>query len=159
MKRGGTGAVARRTLPRLVLLLVAVAMASAMSSCSAFEQPPPPTTANISGTWVNGSARIQLNRNGTFAMFNVPAYTYFGENWRDGDAPTRGADGQWSIEPDAVILQISTRDQKLFFDNNGPERLLEFALQAGSDDPRCFQFVKEGSKEVPLRPKDCFLRP
>lgn len=152
----------RNYLARMVSIGLVITVAMGLSSCTAFASPPSPTAQNIAGVWVNRSARIDLKADGTFTMTDVPRYTDFttDQNWRNGDKPTRDGVAEWSIESDAVRLMVKNGNgEKLFFDSAGGERVLAFGLQLGSDDPRCFQFVKAGSTTDPLRPDDCFIRP
>ena len=143
------------------LSITGIALTVALAGCSFLATPPKPTVQNLSGKWVNGAASIDLSKNGTFTMTDVPDYTSFltSQDWRKGDKPTHNQTGIWTIESDAVGITANGDGDKLFFANDGSERILEFGLQLGSDDPRCFEFVKVGSHHKPLRPKNCYIQP
>ncbi|MET3904363.1 hypothetical protein ABIE35_002946 [Paenarthrobacter sp. 4246] len=51
-------------------------------------------------------------------------------------------------------LSRSKVTRPLYLSQSSSERVLEFGIDL-ADDARCFQLVREGSKTVPLGPKDC----
>lgn len=120
-----------------------------------------PTESELVGTWVHGDTVLEFADDGTFTLTDAPAYTLFtvSESWRESDGATRDGLGEWSLEPDAVRLMNradSGYGEKLFY---GPEGVLFFGLDMGSDSPRCFELVREESDLIPKGPDDCLLNP
>ena len=141
---------------RVVQIAVALGLVMLSLSACASIQPSPPTMQDVSGTWRNGDTVLVLNADGTYTLADAPAYTAVGEGnrWANGADPTRDETGSWSVEPDAVRLA----GDKLYFEYSGSELLIEWGLDLGSDDPRCYQLVRQASSLVPLGPEDCHIR-
>jgi hypothetical protein len=119
--------------------------------------------ADVTGVWVNNNATLNLKADGTFVLTDVPEYTSFisTRSWKSGDLPTRSDAGQWSVESDVVRLdsQEGGGADKIYYGGQGSELTLEYGLDLGSNDPRCFEFVRKDSHLTARRPDRCFIQP
>ena len=144
----------RRTQVIQTIAILCVAC-STLAACVPVAHPTR-TRDTLDGTWVNGETVLVLNADATFTLVGAPVYTAVGEGekWPNGADPTRDESGDWGVEPDAVRLI----GEKLYFNHSGSELVLEWGLDLGSDDPRCYQLVREASSLIPLGPEDCHIR-
>lgn len=144
-------------MKRAIGALLSFGLLAAMTGCVR----EPATEADLVGSWINGETVLALSADGTFTLNNAPSYTLFtiSDTWAGGNTTTRDGFGDWSIEADAVRLSNQTPPgygEKIYV---GSSNVLYFGLDLGSDSPRCFELVKEGSRATPKGPEDCFLRP
>jgi hypothetical protein len=116
-----------------------------------------PSAGDLVGTWVHGTTALTLNADMSYELVRAPGYTAVGEGsrWRDGESPRRDETGQWTLTDTEVWLE----NDKLYLDYRGSELIVEWGLEFASDDPRCFQLVREGSSLDPLGPEQCYIRP
>lgn len=136
------------------LIAVVGALCGTLTACAPLNQSPP-TEEELVGRWTNGDTVLVLDADMNYTLVGAPAYTAVGEgqNWPQGVGVTRDLTGAWSVEDDAVRLL----GEKLFFDYSGSELMLEWGLDLGSEDPRCYQLVREASTLTPLGPGDCHI--
>ena len=141
--------------PRILFFAQIVVLGAVLAGCSPVERTAP-TTEDLVGVWVNGDTQLVLAEDGTFTLSDAPASTQvgLGDQWRDGASPVWGETGEWNLESDAVRI----RGPKLYYEYRDSELILEFGLDLGSDNPRCFQLVREGSSLEALGPEECSIR-
>ena len=146
-----------KTAHRGIVLSLQVAVLSALLVGCFPTARPAPTGEDVVGTWANGDTQLVIAANGTFTLTNAPFYAQVGkgDKWGEGPSPVWDDSGPWGLESDSVRIN----GQKLFYDYVDSELILEFGLDLGSADPRCFRLVREGSGLDALGPEDCFIRP
>jgi hypothetical protein len=137
---------------RLAFGLWVVAVSTVLCGCIALPVPPP-TQQEMVGTWVNGETSLELRADHSYALTNAPNYVkdVWAENWDDRSLWT--SEGDWGIEE--FRLEIGSMD--VFVVPNGEHLALRFPLAMGSDRPRCFELVREGSKDLARLPQNCYL--
>ena len=132
---------------------------AALSACS-FNPFAKPTVTELTGAWINGATRLNLMDDGTFTLENAPIYTdpSGDQNWQSGIPETYDWTGKWNIESYGLVLSpTSGNGSHLSFSQSAGEWVLDFAIDAGSGDPRCSELVRDGSDTVPREPKDCVI--
>jgi hypothetical protein len=143
---------------RLRRLVAAVALSSVVSLllASCFYYPGPlPNADELVGTWVNGETELALDADRTFVLSEAPGYTkrQMGRGWLEAPSPVWSDSGEWQLDEASLHLNQT----QLFVDFNGSEVVLEFALAVDTDNPRCFELVREGSSLEPALPDTCYL--
>ena len=147
---------------RFLVLAVLAAGALSVSSCSLSPVRPTPSAGDLSGTWTNNDARLDLRPGGTFELTDVPVYTdpTGDEDWEGGNADVRNEVGTWTVDDFGVNLFDERPDGatvRMGFRRDGTAGLvLYFAIDLAGL-PRCYEMAKAGSTYKPRLPADCYL--
>lgn len=140
---------------RIMIGAAGLFMVTALPACSFFTPVAEPTFSELTGVWGNGETRLTLKNDDTFTLEDAPTYTdlFRDEDWQSWTSETYDSAGEWKIVPDTVWLQ----GRKVYIVESSGESVLEFGIDLGGGDPRCFQLVREGSDIVPKGPENCFV--
>lgn len=133
---------------------IALVAALVLAGCFSYHGPRP-VADDFVGTWVHGDTQLVLDDDGSFALTAAPSYLreLTGEGWLQPAGPPWDDSGDWRL--DEEVLEVG--HQSVFVAYKGSELVLHYALATGTDNPHCFELVREGSSLEPRSPDACYL--
>lgn len=99
------------------------------------------------GTWLHDETTLEMREDGTYTITEAPSYLLV-----DGT-------GEWTVANTTGEGWVYVGGRQLWTGEDPAGGIVVFfGLRMGSDDPRCFVLVREGSPTEAEGPDKCWLR-